>query len=75
MQLTTRWKTSRETCFDGAVSIDDQNRAAHGGVCLWQVRRTRFGRVQGRRVNVNGMHTEESPVYDLSESDFGHWHI
>jgi hypothetical protein len=26
-------------------------------------------------VNVNGRHTEESRVYDLNESDFGHWHI
>ncbi len=71
-KLTARWATICTVGYTGSVSRDE-NRAAHGGVCHCQARRTKDGRTIGRRVNSNGRHTEVGESFDLSAEQIAHW--
>ena len=57
MKVTTKFATICTVGFSGPVSRDE-NRAAHGGVCLIQVRRGARGCLLARKVNANGRHRE-----------------
>lgn len=53
MKLTTKYQTVAKVGFRESVSPRNENRQAHGGVCLLQARLGRHG-VIGRKVNTNG---------------------
>ncbi len=71
MKITTKWKTICTVRYTGSVSRDE-NRAAHGGVCLIQVRRGKRG-VLARRVNTNGRHDEIGESFDATPEDIAYW--
>lgn len=60
------WSTIQTVPFSGPVArVGRENPAAHGGVCLRQVRTRPIGGVQGREVNQNGRHVEVGPAYPV----------
>ena len=71
-QLNNRWQTICATGYKGSVSRDE-NRAAHGGVCLCQARRTKHGRIMGRKVNSNGRHQETGEPFEIDAEQLSHW--
>jgi len=71
-KITSRWQTICTLGYQGSVSRDE-NRAAHGGVCLHQARRSANGRIMGRKVNCNGRHEEIGEPYEMTADDVAHW--
>jgi len=67
--LTSRFQTIITRCYTGSVS-SDENRAAHGGVCITQCRRTASGQILARQVNINGRHTEVGESYEITDAEF-----
>ena len=70
--VTHRWTTIATVGFSAAVSWNE-NRAAHGGVCHLQARRTRNGTLVGRKINSNGRHQEVSETFELHEPTLEEW--
>lgn len=66
------WKTVAYVGYSHSVNPYNENRSAHGGVCLMQSRKLR-GRLQGRYVNSNGGHTEEGEPFDLTSKELENW--
>ena len=58
--------------FSGSVSRDE-NRSAHGGVCLLQARRNAKGEIIGRKVNSNGRHQEVGESFRLDLETLEQW--
>ena len=69
--ITTKWTTIAIVGYSGSVSRDE-NRAAHGGVCLLQARKGKRG-VIGRKVNSNGRATEVGKSFALDAETLAHW--
>jgi|694.fasta_scaffold01555_4 hypothetical protein len=67
-----RWRTVAIVGYTGAVSRD-QDRRAHGGVCLLQLRRQRGGGILARRVNSNGRHAEVGTPWTPDADTVAHW--
>ena len=70
-KITTRWTTVATVGYSGSVSRDE-NRSAHGGVCLLQARMGANG-LLGRKVNSNGRHEEKGEAFDLDADTLAHW--
>lgn len=68
---TTTWTTLAIVGYQCSVSRDE-NRSAHGGICLLQIRRGKNG-LLGRRVNSNGRHREIGEAFDLDADTLAHW--
>ena len=75
--VTSTWTTVAIVGFRGSVaeSFRDENRAAHGGVCLLQVRRNAAGLRIGRRVNSNGSHKEIGKAFPLYAQQLAQWEM
>ena len=71
-KVTQRWQTISFVGYSGSVGRDE-NRAAHGSVCLLQAKKTRDGRLVGRKVNSNGRHREVGEPFALSDEQLAHW--
>jgi hypothetical protein len=71
MRITTKWKTIATVGYRHSVS-NDENRAAHGGVCHLQARVSAKGRL-GRKVNSNGRHRETGESFDLDDQTLEQW--
>lgn len=71
-KLTNRWKTICIIGYQGGVSRDE-NRSAHGGVCLHQARKAKDGRIMGRKVNSNGRHEEVGEPFEIEDDRLAHW--
>lgn len=72
MDITSRWRTICTAGYSGSVSRDE-NPAAHGGVCLTQIRRNRSGVIIARRINSNGHHQEVGESFVPTEDEIEHW--
>lgn len=70
--LTARWKTIVALGYECSVSRNE-NRAAHGGVCLHQARLSKDGRIMGRKVNSNGRHEEVGEPFEIDADRVAHW--
>lgn len=70
-KITTKWLTVAIVGYTSSVSRDE-NRAAHGGVCLLQARKGANG-ILGRKVNSNGRHEEKGESFDLDADTLAHW--
>jgi len=75
--VTNTWATLAIVGYRGSVaeSARDENRAAHGGVCLLQVRRNKAGLRIGRRVNSNGSHKEFGKAFPLFAQTLAQWEM
>ena len=71
MAITTKWSTVAIVGFSGSVSRDE-NRAAHGGVCLLQARKGTNG-ILGRKVNSNGRYQEVGKAFYLDAQRLAQW--
>ena len=71
MKLTPKFETIAIVGYSGPVSRDE-NRAAHGAVCLLQARRAKDG-FRGRRVNTNGRHYEMGKSFVLDLKTLANW--
>jgi hypothetical protein len=69
--ITTKWKTVAIVGYSGSVSRDE-NRAAHGAVCLLQARKGANG-LLGRKVNTNGRQEERGDSFELDADTLAHW--
>lgn len=72
MTLTNRWKTICTLGYTGSVSREE-NRSAHGGVCLHQARQAKDGRIMARKVNSNGRHEEVGETFEIDADRLAHW--
>ena len=74
--VTSTWTTLAIVGYRGSVaeSARDENRAAHGGVCLLQVRRNKAGLRIGRKVNSNGNHKEFGKAFLIDDVTLAQWH-
>ena len=72
IELTSRFQTIHTRGYTSSVSSvsRNENRAAHGGVCHTQCRRTASGAIRVRHVNSNGRHTEAGESCEISEAEF-----
>jgi hypothetical protein len=70
--LTKKWQTVLIDGYTGSVSRDE-NRRAHGGVCLYQARRTRDGGIEARRVNSNGRAEEIGEAFAVDADTVRQW--
>ena len=70
--ITTKWTTIATVGYSGSVSRDE-NRAAHGGVCLLQARKGKNGIILGRKVNSNGRAVETGESFTLDAGTLAHW--
>lgn len=71
--LTNKFTTIATVGYSGSVSAN-QNRAAHGAVCLLQARKKADGQLVGRQVNSNGRHTETGEAFPLDVTTLARWH-
>jgi hypothetical protein len=69
--IKTTWTTIAIVGYSSSVSRDE-NRSAHGGVCLLQARRSANG-LRGRKVNSNGRHQERGEAFALDAETLAHW--
>ena len=76
----TTWTTLAIVGFSGSVaeSYHSENRAAHGGVCLLQVRKVKNGLdgLMARRVNSNsnGAQKEVGKAFLIDDVMLAQWH-
>jgi hypothetical protein len=70
-ELSSKWQTVATVGYHNPVSRDE-NRAAHGGVCLLQARKGARGTI-GRKVNSNGRHEEIGTAFELASERLQHW--
>ena len=70
-EITTKYKTIAIVGYRGSVSRNE-NRAAHGSVCLLQARRGPHG-LRGREINSNGSHQETGDSFPLDADTIAHW--
>ena len=67
-----RWRTVAIVGYTGPVSLDEDRRA-HGAVCLLQLRRQRNGGIFARKVNSNGRHAEHGTPWTPDPETVAHW--
>ena len=64
--------------FSGSVaeSYRRENRAAHGGVCLLQIRKAKNGLdgLMARKVNSNGTQKEVGKAFLIDDVTLAQWH-
>lgn len=70
--MTAKWTTVATVGYTGSVSSRQENRAAHGAVCLLQARRGKTG-IIGRHVNSNGGHAEVGEPFSLDDETLSQW--
>jgi hypothetical protein len=70
--ITSKYKTIATVGYTGSVSRNE-NRAAHGAVCHLQARKTKDGRLVGRKVNTNGRHTETGEAFAIDSRQLAEW--
>ena len=72
------WTTLAIVGYTGSVaeSYGKENRSAHGGVCLLQVRKVKNGLdgLMARRVNSNGRHQEVGKAFLIDDATLANWH-
>ena len=72
------WTTLAIVGYTGSVaeSYRSENRSAHGGVCLLQVRKVKNGLdgLMARRVNSNGTHKETGKAFLIDDVTLAQWH-
>ena len=66
-----RWRTVATIAYAGGVSRDEDRRA-HGGVLLLQLRRARSG-ILARKVNSNGRWQEIGTPWTPDADTVAHW--
>lgn len=71
MAITSKWKTVATVGYNGGVSRNE-NRAAHGGVCHLEARRSKGGFL-GRKTNSNGQHYEVGEPFPLDAETLARW--
>lgn len=69
--ITRKYTTIAIIGYTDSVSRNE-NRAAHGAVCLLQARIARNGLI-GRKVNSNGRHREIGSAFSLDTETLVHW--
>ena len=69
IKLTSRFQTIITRGYTATASRNE-NRAAHGGVCHTECRRTASGAILARKVNSNGRHTEVGESYEITDAEF-----
>lgn len=69
--ITSSWSTLAVVGYTGGV-CEHEDRRAHGGVCLLQVRKVK-GVVYGRKVNSNGRHKEVGEPWAINTETLRHW--
>ena len=59
-----------------AESYGKENKSAHGGVCLLQIRKVKNGLdgLMARRVNSNGSHQEVGKAFLIDDVTLAKWH-
>ena len=72
MKLTAKFQTVAIVGYAGSVSSKNENRSAHGAVCLLQARKGANG-IVGRKVNSNGRHSETGDSFALDTDTLAHW--
>ena len=72
-KITTKYQTIAIVGYRCGVSRLNENRAAHGAVCLLQARKGANGLLLGRKVNSNGRHTETGDSFPLDADTLAHW--
>ena len=74
----TIWTTLAIVGFSGSVaeSYRSENRAAHGAVCLLQIRRVKNGLdgLMARKVNSNGTQKEVGKAFLIDDVTLSQWH-
>jgi hypothetical protein len=70
-KITTKYQTIAIVGYRCSVS-HNENRAAHGAVCLLQARRGPHG-LLGRKINSNGRHQETGDSFPLDADTLAHW--
>ena len=74
----TTWTTLAIVGFSGSVaeSYSSENRAAHGAVCLLQVRKVKNGLngLMARKVNSNGQDKEFGKAFLIDDVTLAKWH-
>jgi hypothetical protein len=72
------WITLAIVGYTGSVaeSYGKENKSAHGGVCLLQVRKVKNGLdgLMARRVNSNGSHQEIGKPFLIDDVTLAKWH-
>jgi hypothetical protein len=72
------WTTLAIVGYTGSVaeSYAKENRSAHGGVCLLQIRKVKNGLdgLMARRVNSNGTHQEIGKAFLIDDVTLAKWH-
>ena len=72
------WTTLAIVGYTGSVaeSYGKENKSAHGGVCLLQVRKVKNGLdgLMARRVNSNGSHQEVGKAFLIDDVTLARWH-
>ena len=72
MKLTSKYTTVAIVGYQHSVNRRNENRSAHGAVCLLQARKTGDG-IIGRKVNSNGRHQEVGQAFDLDSDTLAQW--
>lgn len=72
IKLSTRLKTIAVVGFTAPVA-QPENRAAHGGVCLLQAKKSKCGKIIARKINSTGMHLETGKPYEIDDEQLAHW--
>lgn len=72
-QLTNKFQTICITAFRCSVNPYDENKRAHGGVCLCQAIVAKNGRILGRKVNSNGRQQETGKPFEIDAEQLAHW--
>lgn len=71
MKITTKYQTIATYGYTAPV-IEPQERRAHGGVCLIQVRR-QGARIIARKINSNGRFREVGKPFTPSAEQLDNW--
>jgi len=72
ININRRWSTICTVGYTGSVSRNE-NRSAHGGVCLVQVRLDSRGKTIARKVNSNGRHHEIGEPFEPTNEQIEYW--
>jgi hypothetical protein len=72
MKLTSKYQTVAMVGYRESVNPRNENKQAHGGVCLLQARLGRNSML-GRKVNTNGRAVEVGQCFTLSSEELSNW--
>ncbi len=71
MKITSKYSTVCHVGYGGSVSRNEDRRA-HGGVCLIQVRRGKTG-IIARKINSNGRYQEIGEPFEPTAEQLENW--